>query len=447
MKIILLSGGSGKRLWPLSNGIRTKQFLKVLPSYDFGTESMIQRVYRQLVEVYPDTQIIVTASSTQAEQITYQLGENIDLVIEPENRDTFPAILLSCMYLHLEKKTNENEPILVMPVDLCTTSDFYIRLKDMENLVLEKVSDLVLMGIAPTCPSSQYGYIIPKTVSTNEGYCYVEKFKEKPCETEAKTLIHQGAMWNSGVFAFQLQFMLSFANSYIGMKQEYENILSQYQILPKRSFDYEVVEKTKSTCMIPFNGTWEDIGTWNTLVDTMGAPTHGDVILTDDNENTHVINELNIPLLVAGTSGMVVVASPDGILVSTKKASTNIKQYVDAIDLRPMYEEKRWGYYCVLDYFDNFNNMKVLTKKMVIESGLSISYQSHRLRNEIWIIVDGFGETIVEGIRQPVDHGKIINIQKGEKHSIRAAQKLTIIEIQMGSELLESDIEKWGLAW
>jgi mannose-1-phosphate guanylyltransferase len=440
MNIILLSGGSGKRLWPLSNETRSKQFLKVLKDPEGKPESMIQRVYRQIMEASIESNIVVATGKSQKDSIRSQLGSKADVVFEPERRDTFPAIVLSCAYLAYEKGLNENDVVIVLPVDPYADTDYFKSLVKMEEAVKANTANLGLMGIKPTYPSAKYGYIIPSKDGT------VERFQEKPSEEYADKLIQEGAMWNGGVFAFKLKYMLNIAKKYADFAT-FEEIRAKYSDLPKISFDYEVVEKESSIAMIEYRGLWKDLGTWNTLTEVMDSKALGKVILADTCNNTHVINELDIPVTVLGINDAVVAASPDGILVSDKGESSYLKPYVEKIQQRPMYEEREWGEYKVLDYVVYGDGTSSLTKSLFIKAGKSISYQSHAIRDEIWTIVDGTGDLLIDGHIRNVRRGDVAYITKGQKHAIRATSDLRLIEVQIGLELVETDIERYNWQW
>lgn len=447
MNIILLSGGSGKRLWPLSNEVRAKQFLKLLPNQENALESMIQRVYRQIHEADLNAQVLIATGLTQGEQIANHLGNKVELVIEPERRNTFTAILLSCQYLLLKKGYSENDIVLVLPVDPYTDLSYFHMLKSMEEIVQQGKSEIVLMGITPTYPSTEYGYIVPHLNNSQAHVYEVARFEEKPSEANAQMLIQQGGLWNAGVFAFKLGFIKALADHYLEGCQTYEDIFNQYANLPETSFDYEVLEKTSSISMIHYDGVWKDLGTWNSLTEAMKTTAYGNVIFAEDNHGTHVINELDIPILVTGAENMVVVASPDGILVSSKDSSTHIKSYVDKINMRSMYEEKRWGYYKILNHFQHSDGSQTLIKRLTVNAGFSISYQSHQLRSEVWTVIEGCGSLVLNGAKGDIKRGDVVNIRDNIKHTVHAIDKLTIIEVQMGTELLETDIEKWEWVW
>ena len=440
MNIILLSGGSGKRLWPLSNETRSKQFLKVLKDPEGKPESMIQRVYRQIKEASIESNIVVATGKSQIDSIRSQIGNKADVVLEPERRDTFPAIILSCAYLAYEKGINEDEVVIVLPVDPYADIDYFKSLIKMEEKVQSGRANIVLMGIKPTYPSAKYGYIIPD----REGA--IKRFQEKPSEEYAEKLIRDGAMWNGGVFAFKLSYILNIAKKY-GDFDSFEEVKARYSDLPRISFDYEVVEKESSISMIEYRGVWKDLGTWNTLTEVMDSKALGKVILADTSNNTHVINELDIPVTVLGINDAVVVASPDGILVSDKGESSYLKSYVDKIQQRPMYEEREWGEYKVLDYVAYGDGTSSLTKSLFIKAGKSISYQSHGIRDEIWTIVDGTGYLLIDGHIRNVRRGDVAYITKGQKHAIRATSDLRLIEVQIGVDLIETDIVRYDWEW
>ena len=441
MNIILLSGGSGKRLWPLSNDTRSKQFLKLLKDEQGKAESMVQRVYRQIKEASIKPSVVVATGKSQRDSIRSQLGNNVDIVLEPEIRDTFPAIVLSCAYLAYEKGVNEAEAVLVLPVDPYADLNYFKALLEMEKTIIDGKSNLVLMGIKPTYPSTKYGYIIP-----NKERNTVDRFQEKPSEDYAEKLIAEGSMWNGGVFAFKLGYLMNIAKNYVDFTS-FEEIEEKYGDLPKISFDYEVVEKEKSITMVEYRGQWKDLGTWNTLTEVMDSNTLGNVILADSCSNTHVINELTIPVTVLGVNNAVVAASPDGILISDKHESSYLKTYVDNIYQRPMYEERQWGEYKVLDYAAYEDGISSLTKSIFIKAGKSISYQSHSIRDEIWTILDGTGHLLIDGHVINVKRGDVAYITKGQKHAIRATTDLRMIEVQIGNELVETDVKRYEWNW
>ena len=446
MQIILLSGGSGKRLWPLSNDIRSKQFIKLLTAPDGSKESMVQRVVRQLREAGICDPITVATSRSQRDVVINQLGDGIPVVTEPERRDTFPAIALASSYLACERKCSADEVVIVMPCDPYTEAGYFETIRRMAEAVKNDAAELVLMGIRPTYPSAQYGYVVPVPGNDESGIYRVSRFTEKPDVPTAGRLISEGAFWNGGVFAFRLGYMTDIVARYI-RAGTFAEIRSRYGEFPKISFDYEVAEKAQSVAVVPFAGEWKDLGTWNTLTDELSEHTIGNVVMDDESGNTHVINELELPIMCIGARNLVVAASNDGILISDKGKSENIMAYADRLQRRPMFEERRWGEYKVVDTVEFPDGYKSLTKQLKIKSGKCISYQVHRHRDEVWTFIDGEGMLVLDGVMSVVGRGDTVTINKGVRHTIKAVSDLTFIEVQSGDLLVEEDIERFDWDW
>lgn len=437
MNIILLSGGSGKRLWPLSNDVRSKQFLKIFAREDGSRESMAQRMYRMIKEADPGATVTIATSGSQVPQIRAQLGDNVGISVEPARRDTFPAIALAAAYLK-EQGTGGDEPVVVCPVDPYVDADYFKCLRKLNDEAGR--ANLTLMGIEPTCPSEKYGYIIP---ASGEPVAPVKEFREKPSMEAAEEYIRQGALWNGGVFAFKLSYLLGIALSQLGT-DDYHLLYNSYEKLPKISFDYAVVEKEKCINVVRFAGRWEDLGTWNTLTEAMSEPVSGNAT-ADGCTNTHVINELGIPLIALGISDAVIAATPDGILVSDKAESPKLRDYVASA--RPMYERRDWGEYKVLDYKAHKDEQNSLVKELVITPGAHISYHRHKQRTEIWIFTEGTGEVITDGETRSVRSGDVVVIRAGTKHAVKGMTELHIVEVQIGDEVTEDDIERLDWEW
>lgn len=436
MNIVLLSGGSGKRLWPLSNDIRSKQFIKIFKAENGEYESMVQRVYRQIQAVDENAVVTITTSKTQVSAIHNQLGEAVAICVEPCRRDTFPAIVLAAAWLHDVRKLSEDEIIVVCPVDPYVKDDYFEALKEMEQIARAADTSLVLMGMEPTYPSEKYGYIIPRE---RETVSRVAAFREKPDSRAAEEHIRRGALWNSGVFAFRLGYILEKAHEMI-VFDDYEDLYAKYESLTPISFDYAVAEVEKNSKVLRFAGEWKDLGTWNTLAEAMEDSSVGDAILNETCENVHVVNELDVPVLCIGLKDVVVSVSSEGILVSDKEQSSYIKPYVDQIDQQVMFADKSWGSFRVLDIED-----ESMTIKVTLRPGCSMNYHSHERRNEVWTVISGEGRTIVDGMEQPVQAGDVITMQAGCRHTIIADTELKVIEVQLGKEISVHDKKKFPL--
>ena len=451
MNIVLLSGGSGKRLWPLSNDIRSKQFIKLFKDSDGKYESMVQRVYRQIKTVDPEADILIATSKSQVSAIHNQLWNEHDqmetdekaadhsgvsISVEPDRRDTFPAILLAVTYLTDVMHKDPSEPVVICPVDPYVEDSYYEAVKSLEKYVLEDSAKITLMGIEPSYPSSKYGYIIP---SSSEEVASVKSFREKPDEETAREYIKEGALWNAGVFAFRISYLLERAKELLP-NDGYDDLFARYSTLPKISFDYAVLEKESSIQTIRYRGDWKDVGTWNMIAEVMADRTKGHVITDETCENTNVVNELDIPMLVLGAKDMIIAASSDGILVSDKIRSAHMKPYVEKIGGEVHYAEKSWGTYRVIDmHHDTSSSVGSMTVRVDIAAGNGMKYHSHELRNEIWTVLSGTGKTIVDGMEQIVRAGDVVSIAAGCRHTIIAQTDMSVIEVQVGDEISKRD--------
>lgn len=436
MNIILLSGGSGKRLWPLSNEVRSKQFVKLFKDGNNNYESMVQRVYRQITTVDPFAKVTIATSKSQASAIKNQLGEKVSICVEPCRRDTFPAIALAATYLYDELNVSGDEAVIVCPVDSYVDNTYYEAVGSLWELAEAGGANLTLMGIEPTYPSEKYGYIIPEN---GENISRVLEFKEKPDIETAKKYLEQHALWNAGIFAFKLSYLLSKIHSLIEF-EDYHDLFSKYVALKKISFDYAVVEKESSIQVLRYSGDWKDVGTWNMVGEVMDGATKGKVVLDECCENTNVVNELNIPILCMGCKNMVIAASNDGVLISDKERNGYMKPYVEKIETEARYAEKSWGTYTVMDVQPGS-----MTAKLSIRAGEHLSYHMHNSRKEVWTVTSGQGKAVIDNVEQIFRTGDVINIAVGCKHTVEALTDLDIIEVQLGEEISAGDKIKFPL--
>lgn len=438
MNLVLLSGGSGQRLWPLSNDIRSKQFIKIFHREDGELESMVQRVYRQIKAVDTDATVTIATSKSQVSAIHNQLGEEVGISVEPCRRDTFPAIALAAAYLKDVQGVGEEESVVVCPVDPYVENDYFEALKALGDRAAVSSANLVLMGIEPTYPSEKYGYIIP---IGKEQVSKVSMFKEKPTQEVAKDYIAKGALWNGGVFAFKLGYVLNRAHELIDFV-DYEDLFNKYDTLNKISFDYAVVEHEPEIEVMRFAGTWKDLGTWNTLTEAMDSHAVGEALFNENCENVHVVNELDVPILCMGLKDVVVSASPEGILVSDKEQSSYIKPFVNTLDHRVMFAEKSWGSFKVIDI-----DSASMTIKVTLNAGHRMNYHSHQHRDEVWTVIAGEGKTVVDGMEQNVKAGDVITMSAGCRHTVIAETELKLIEVQLGEAIDVHDKQKFELEY
>lgn len=436
MNIILLSGGSGKRLWPLSDDIRSKQFLKLFKDENGKAESMIQRVYRQINMFIPNANIVIATSRKQVGMIKEQLGEGVKICLEPDRRDTFPAIALATAFIHYELGVPDYESVVICPVDPYVDDTYFSCLHHLYELSQSGAAKIMLLGIAPTYPSEKYGYIIPESA---DDVSPVAEFKEKPDAATAKEYLAKNALWNAGIFACSIQYLLNMARERIQFSN-YQDLYENYRHFLKISFDYAVVEKEKSICVLRYYGQWKDIGTWNVLAETMEPSTLGNVLLDERCSNVSVINELDLPILCVGCSNIVVSVSNNGILISDKASSENIKSNVEKITIDNKSTSRTWGSFTILDV-----QAKCLTARLKINRHQMLSYHSHEYRNETWTVVAGSGKAIIDGGVRTLNVGNTVLICAGSRHMLIADEGLSVIEIQTGDLIDVSDKIKYGM--
>ena len=417
MNIVLLSGGSGKRLWPLSNDTQSKQFLKLLKNDRGEPESMVQRVMRQIREAWPDAFVIVTCNEAHKDILARQLGNVAEYVAEPSRRDTFPAIAYAAAWLHSEKGLPLDERIVVCPIDVFAEKEYFELLSEVEALA--DMHSIGLMGALPTYPSVKYGYIVGERGKD-------ASLVEKPTEDKAGRLIEKGAHWNCGVFGVKLGYVLEKAAKYVP-NVDFRNLAQNYGKLPAVSFDYEVVEKEASIGFTVYRGAWKDLGTWNTLTEEMGRETVGTgVLVAENSKNTHVLNMLNIPVIVQDASDLVVVASYDGILVTSKQGSSFIKPLADRISSEPMYAQCEWGNYRVLDKSEHLS-----VKLMKIDAGKTMECGECLSGSHVWVVARGRGILSNGGKETAVNSGCSIVLRCEEKVSLLAATEMEVAEIHI----------------
>lgn len=420
MNLILLSGGSGKRLWPVSNDIRSKQFIKIFKKNNNDYESMVQRIYEKIIKVDKDSVVTIATSGLQVPYIKSQLGEKVGISLEPCRKDTFPAIALAATYLKDVQNVDENEVVVVCPVDPYVDEDYFEALKKLSEVAAKGESNLVLMGIKPTYPSEKFGYIIP---SNSNEISEVSTFKEKPDKKTAEDYIKQNALWNGGVFAFKLKYLLSKAHELIDF-EDYKDLFKKYETLNKISFDYAVVEKEEKIQVVRFSGKWEDLGTWNSLTNVLEEKIIGNGLLSKDCVNTNIVNELNIPVLGVGLKNIIIAASPDGILVSDKESADGIKNYADKFNYEPKIIEKEWGSIKTLDICNNCDS-----ELLVIEQGNKYVYKTDENFYNRCVIISGSGIIKYEDSEKEFSIGDILEMKNDSL--IEPTEKVQLIKIKI----------------
>lgn len=421
MKIILLSGGLGHSLWPLTNASRAKPTLKLFQHPDSAEyESLLQRVCRQLDAAHLLEHTYLSTTKEQVDSIRSQLGNDIRLIVEPEPRDTFPAVALAAAYLHAVEKLDPHEALCVWPADYYAAEPAFLhRLVQLETELQQSGADILLLS--------------------------QERFMASPDNKEAQKLIKGKTLGVQGVFAFKLKSIIDLLVEN-GFPTDYSSLTEQYGLLPAASFEAEI-EKARNIFVKPFEGYWRDLDTWEDFTQEMKTNLIGKGTISNDTSNAHLINELSIPVLINGLSDVIVAVSHDGILISNKEKSAAVKPLIQHLLGRPMVEERRWGSYRVLHNETLPDGSKVLTKSISLLAGKNISYQTHAKRSEIWTITSGEGLFVLEDTMKKVAPGDVLEISTGSKHAIKALTDVQLIEVQLGSDLVETDITRICMNW
>ncbi|OMF20317.1 sugar phosphate nucleotidyltransferase [Paenibacillus sp. FSL H8-0259] len=429
MHTILLSGGSGMRLWPLSGSIRSKMFLPLLPAPDGGTESMIGRVCRQLSQAGLDESVLFVAHQDQLAITRRYTGNKFPVIGEPYKRGTFTAAAYGALHLYSAGKARPEDIICVAPADMYADEDFFRLFPQFPDILASSQAELLLLGTQPAYPSDQYGYIVPAQGGT-EAYAQVLSFAEKPDIAKARELMKEHALWNCGVFAFRLSFLLSHLQK-VGLPADHAAFVAQYAGLPVRSFDKEVAEHSTKAVVVRHKGEWSDLGSWDTLAARLDSPLTGEGGLWGECRDTHIVNELKVPLHVIGVSGIVAIASPEGILIAARKEANMIKDILQEHSVQePRYGETGWGSYTLLDQATNGIRL-VLTMMLTLLPEHDIPEMDCKHSAKTWMIVSGHGEVTVNGAAAAASAGGIFTIARGDRHAVRAVSTMKLIEVRI----------------
>ena len=453
---VILTGGSGTRLWPLSRTFFPKQFINLV-----NDTTLFQDTIMRLPKEVSEPLIICNEAHRfiVAEQLRQIESGNIGIILEPVGKNTAPAIAIAAM-----KLLNDNKD----PILLVLSSDHLIKNNQKFHnsiIVANEIAEqkkLVAIGIEPSAAETGYGYIEIDNSDKSE-YYNITSFTEKPNQKNAKKYLDSGNyLWNSGIFLFRASVYLRELEKfepeiYTACKKSSKsvNIDSDFVRLdnmhfrkcPSKSIDYAVMEKTNNAVVVPFNGVWSDIGSWDTLwkakpKDTNNNVIEGDVIL-DKVSNSYVYSS-NRLVSATNLSDLIIIDTQDALLVSSKKSSQNINNIVEKlkIDSRSEKDDNRkvyrpWGYFDSIDYGEGFQ-----VKRLFINPGAKLSLQKHQKRAEHWVVVKGIALVTCGEKKYKLTENQSTYIPKGEIHRLENCEKipLEIIEIQTGNYLGEDDI-------
>ena len=452
---IIISGGSGTRLWPLSRKLQPKQFIS------FGNDTtLFQDTILRLPKEAKDPIIICNEDHRflAAEQLRKINKLSTGIILEPIGKNTAPAIALAALKLI---SPSEDPILLVLPADhiIEDTNSFHEAIKIAENLAIQ--NKLVTFGVVPNRAETGYGYIEAE-MNLKSKFYNIKSFKEKPIQTNANKYLKSGNyLWNSGMFMFKssiyLEELEKFApeilhyckNSLKDELQDFDFIRLNEEFFkcPDLSIDYAIMEQTKSSVVVPLDANWNDLGSWEGLMssklkDAKGNFVDGDVIL-ENVENTYAYSSSKL-VSVAGVSDLVIVDTSDALLVTSSKYSQNIKKIVDKLkdQNRPEVVNHRkvyrpWGYYDSIDSGNGFQ-----AKRICVRPGQKISLQKHNHRSEHWVVVSGTAKITCGDKIYNLEKNESTYISKGVVHRLenQGEVDLEIIEVQTGDYLGEDDI-------
>ena len=453
---IILSGGSGTRLWPLSRRLQPKQFINL-----FNDTTLFQDTILRLPEDVSNPIIICNEEYRflAAEQLRQISKPSKGIILEPIGKNTAPAIALAALKLINDYK---DPLLLVLPADhlIQNIQAFHESIKVAKTLA-EK-NKLVTFGIVPNKAETNYGYIEADIIDTAK-YYNIKSFTEKPSKKSANKYLDSGNyLWNSGMFMFKASVYLDELKKFEpkilncckkSFQTEYKDFdfirLKNNEFLkcPEKSIDYAVMEHTKKAIVVPLDANWSDIGSWEALMDSKSKDSNGNVsegdVLLDDVNNTYAYSS-NRLVSAIGVSDLIIVDTQDALLVTNKKHTQNIKNIVNKLkkNSRSEIEHHRkvyrpWGYYDSIDVGNGFQ-----VKRILVNPGAKLSLQKHRHRAEHWIVVSGIARVTCGNKTFKLEKNQSTFIPKGEIHRLENQENiaLEIIEIQTGSYLDEDDI-------
>lgn len=453
MKIIILAGGSGTRLWPLSRERYPKQFIKLQKNRPSLFQETFNRslLLTELEDIYVVTnkkyKFLVMGA---VEELGYDYNES-NILVEPEAKNTLPAIYAG---VH-EIARKEVDSVVVFPSDhmISKGQEFVEIIKESEELTKDS---LITFGIKPYSPNTGYGYIAPGNRKLN-GFM-VEEFKEKPEYAAAVEYVNKGYYWNAGIFMFSTDFFIDevkeHAYSIYKAFESSKNINEAFSDIDEKiSMDYGILEKSKNVVVTPVDIGWNDLGSFDALFDVFEKDSDNNIVNSEniaiDSKNNYISSEKGKLVSTVGVNDLIVVDNRDALLICKKDQSQKVKEVVTELkernDKRTEYhiqDYRPWGNYKVLDEEEGVFKIK----RINVGQGKKLSYQMHHHRSEHWVVVKGMAKVTIDDVERLVPAGESVFIKPGQKHRLENPGKapLEIIEVQMGEYLEEDDIIRFN---
>ena len=457
MYSIILAGGSGSRLWPLSRELYPKQLLNIQ-----NKESLLQETFKRIADFIPANKIVSITNTKNLSNVKYQLSSLTKLpyvISEPIGKNTAPAIAVSVKYITDKFLKNKDDIILVVPSDhkIKNTKAFQASVKEGEELANKGY--LVTFGVKPEYAETGFGYIQVDKQLKN-GY-EVKKFVEKPDSNAAtKYLNEDDVFWNSGIFMFKASVFLKELKentpaiydtiNKFNFAQQEEIPYNDFERLPYISIDYALMEKSKNIAMVELQSDWIDVGSWKSIFDVSKKDMDNNVKIghtLDKGSKNSLIYSSSKLVATIGLEDTIVVETEDAILACKKDRVQEVKQIFETLkqqhDNTQMVHKtvyRPWGFYTVLAQGDGF-----LTKMIQVNPGQKLSVQSHNHRSEHWVVLSGTAKVVLEGKEHILSPGHSVDIDVKAIHSLQNPYKddLKIIEVQKGDLLIEEDIIRY----
>ncbi|MGB9715557.1 MAG: mannose-1-phosphate guanylyltransferase/mannose-6-phosphate isomerase [Thermodesulfovibrionales bacterium] len=458
MKVIILAGGSGTRLWPVSRKNYPKQFMKVN-----GTRSLLQQTIERLLPVVNPDDIIILTNKEYKFYIKSELDSLLSddyngpyTILEPACRNTAPAIALGIKYCLEKLGCPKEEVVFISPCDhIIKPADRfcqYVRTSEQ----IAKEGHIVTFGIKPSSPETGYGYIKTKSMEQNsedKGYLIVERFTEKPDAESAKRYLKEGNyFWNSGIFVFTIGLIEEEFKRYApeigkGLEMNLDDMLKGFSKMPSISFDYAVMEQSKRIVTLPAELYWSDIGSWDALFEILDKDEDGNIkigdVVTMDSKETMVIGDKRL-ITTIGLRDCLVIETDDAILIAKKGEAQKVRKLVDKLTLDGRKEVlehvttyRPWGSYTILEEGPRYK-----IKRVVVNPGARLSLQKHFHRSEHWVVIKGTAKVTIGDKETYIHENESAYVPKSTPHRLENPGKvqLEIIEVQNGEYLGEDDI-------
>jgi mannose-1-phosphate guanylyltransferase/mannose-6-phosphate isomerase len=454
MKIVILAGGGGTRLFPLSRSSYPKQFLQIE-----GEQSLLAQTVTRFLAIAPPSDLLIVTNDAYQRHVQSELADcnaqAAHILLEPVGRNTAPAIALAARYCLDKLGAAQNEVIFVSPSDHLIRSqpDFVAAVKKAEQIAGQ--DKIVTLGILPDKPEPGYGYI-HAAEAWGDGFS-VESFKEKPDQiTAQKYLAAGGYYWNSGMFAFTIdclnaEFQKHQSDVYRILALPFDEMQLKFQQMPNISIDYAVAEKSQKMVVIPFQGYWNDIGSWDAIYEAMPKDEFGNAVRGDclplHCTNTLMMSRSRL-LAGIGLEDLLVVETDDVIVVAHRGESQRVKELVTELKRQSRKEAtenttvyRPWGSYTVMGEGKGYK-----IKKIRVTSGQKLSLQLHYHRSEHWVVIGGTAKVTVAQMKKMVHRNESVYIPPATKHRLENPGKipLEIIEVQNGDYLEEDDIVRFA---